>query len=229
MFIQQLPLWLAQTNCWIVSAIEELRECVLIDVPPSPNDILATLKESGLKPVAILATHGHIDHVGGIGTLSRATWTDQNPLNLPVYLNHHDNHMIQDPVGTAGLLGGELAKLGINVKAPELLFDLEDGDQVSGAGMTFKAIHTPGHTEGSVCFQLTIEGLKPILFTGDHLFKGSIGRTDLPGGSYEKLVSSMRDKILPLPDEMIVLPGHGEPTTLGEERKTNPFLVQMAL
>jgi glyoxylase-like metal-dependent hydrolase (beta-lactamase superfamily II) len=93
--------------------------------------------------------------------------------------------------------------------------------------MTFTAIHTPGHTRGSVCFKLDVEGEAPVLFSGDHLFAGSIGRTDMPGGSYEQLMQSMAEKILPMPDDVNVLPGHGPVTTIGRERKTNPFLVEL--
>jgi glyoxylase-like metal-dependent hydrolase (beta-lactamase superfamily II) len=95
--------------------------------------------------------------------------------------------------------------------------------------MTFTAIHTPGHTKGSVCFQLEIDREPPVLFSGDHLFAGSIGRTDLPGGSYEELMTSMAEKILPMNDEVVVLPGHGETTTVGRERRTNPFLLELQL
>ena len=94
--------------------------------------------------------------------------------------------------------------------------------------MTFTAIHTPGHTPGSTCFLLEVDGEAPILFSGDHLFQGSIGRTDMPGGSLEQLVESMIEKILPLPDEVRVLPGHGDVTTIGEERVNNPFVKEMA-
>ena len=100
-----------------------------------------------------------------------------------------------------------------------------DGQQVKGGGMTFTAIHTPGHTKGSVCFKLDVEGEPPILFSGDHLFAGSIGRTDLPGGSYQELMESMAEKILPMPDEVNDLPGHGPVTTVGRERVSNPFLL----
>ena len=93
--------------------------------------------------------------------------------------------------------------------------------------MTFTALHTPGHTRGSVCFLLKVEGEAPLLFSGDHLFKGSIGRFDLPGGSYDELMGSMADKILPLDDALNVLPGHGEVTTIGHERRTNPFLLEL--
>src|SRR5207245_6640024 len=101
------------------------------------------------------------------------------------------------------------------------------GQKVSGAGMPFPAIHTPGHTKGSVCFLMEVEGEGTLLFSGDHLFAGSIGRTDLPGGSYEELMASMAEKILPLDDDVQVLPGHGPVTTVGRERRTNPFLLEL--
>ena len=104
---------------------------------------------------------------------------------------------------------------------------LDDGTVVQGAGMSFTALHTPGHTPGSVCLKFEAEGAPPILFSGDHLFAGSIGRTDLPGGSFDQLMASMESKILPLDDEMNVLPGHGPVTTIGQERRTNPFLLDL--
>jgi hydroxyacylglutathione hydrolase len=104
---------------------------------------------------------------------------------------------------------------------------MDDGQEVHGAGMSFTCLHTPGHTGGSVCFQLAVEGEAPVLFSGDHLFAGSIGRTDLPGGSFEQLMASMATKILPLPDETNVLPGHGAITTIGRERRANPFVLEL--
>ena len=114
-----------------------------------------------------------------------------------------------DPVGTSGMFGRYLEQAGLDVRPPELIEGLDDGERVSGAGMTFTVMHTPGHTQGSACLLLEIEGEQPVLFSGDHLFAGSIGRTDLPGGSYEQLMASMEEKILPLDDEIPVLPGHG--------------------
>jgi glyoxylase-like metal-dependent hydrolase (beta-lactamase superfamily II) len=133
--------------------------------------------------------------------------------------------MLLDPVGTSGQLGGHLE--GLDVRPPELIESLDDGQVVRGAGMTFTAVHTPGHTPGSTCLRLDVEGAPPILFSGDHLFAGSIGRTDFPGGSFEQLMVSMQEKILPLPDETAVLPGHGPITSVERERKTNPFLLEL--
>lgn len=227
MHINQVPLWIAETNCWIVSRSARDDECVLIDVPPDPTAILSVLRKNGLSPSAIIATHGHVDHVGGIGELSRTDLNGQ-PCSLPVSIHNSDLHLLLDPIGNSGLLGEELEKLHLDVRPPELISHVSDGERINGAGLTFTAIHTPGHTEGSTCFLLTDDDTSErLLFTGDHLFKGSIGRTDLPGGSYDKLMESMKSKILPLPDELIVLPGHGPSTQLGHEKNTNPFILQM--
>jgi hydroxyacylglutathione hydrolase len=222
MMIAGLRLWIAGTNAWVVSATGAGGECVLIDAPPDPGAILGHLEENGLRLVALLATHGHVDHVGGVGELCRGQGED-----VPVHIHDHDRHMLLDPVGTSGTLGQILDYEDFDLRPPELLSGLDDGQRVSGAGMTFTAIHTPGHTQGSTCFLLEVDGEAPVLFSGDHLFAGSIGRTDLPGGNPEQLMASMADKILPLDDAIQVLPGHGETTTIGKERATNPFLLEL--
>jgi hydroxyacylglutathione hydrolase len=219
MLVEGIPLWLAQTNAWIVAPGGPGGECVLIDAPPEPDAILARLATHGLRLVALLATHGHVDHVGGIPTVVGGAGRP-----VSVHLHDADRHMLLDPVGTGGLLGQMLAQQGLDLHPPEVVHHLDDGERVKGAGMTFTAVHTPGHTQGSTCFLLEVDGEAPILFSGDHLFKGSVGRTDLPGGSSEQLMASMADKILPLGDEVRVLPGHGATTTVGAERRTNPFL-----
>jgi hydroxyacylglutathione hydrolase len=222
MMIEGLPLWLAETNAWIVAPSGPGGECVLVDAPPDPTALLDRIQHHGLRLVALLSTHGHVDHIGGVGTVVRA-----QPEPVPVHIHDGDRHMILDPIGTSGGFGQYLEQAGLDVRPPELLYGLDDGQQVSGAGMTFTAIHTPGHTQGSVCFRLDVEGEPPILFSGDHLFAGSIGRTDMPGGSFDQLMESMAEKILPMNDETHVLPGHGPTTTVGRERRTNPFLVEL--
>jgi hydroxyacylglutathione hydrolase len=222
MMIAGLRLWIAGTNAWVVSATGAGGECVLVDAPPDPGPILRHMEEHGLRLVALLATHGHVDHIGGVGELSRGQGED-----VPVRIHDHDRHMLLDPIGTSGTLGQILDYEDIDLRPPELLSGLDDGEKVSGAGMTFTALHTPGHTQGSTCFLLEVDGEAPILFSGDHLFAGSIGRTDLAGGNHEQLLASMAAKILPLDDAVQVLPGHGDTTTIGKERATNPFLVDL--
>jgi glyoxylase-like metal-dependent hydrolase (beta-lactamase superfamily II) len=224
MLIEGLPLWLAETNCWLVAPAGPGGECVMIDAPPDPEAILGRLEHHGLRLVALISTHGHVDHVGGIGSVIHA---QPDPASVPVHIHELDRHMLLDPVGTSGGFGRFVAEAGLDLRPPELLYDLDDGQQVRGAGMTLTAVHTPGHTRGSTCMLLELEGEPPILFSGDHLFAGSIGRTDMPGGSFEELMASMAEKILPMDDATQVLPGHGPVTTVGRERKTNPFLLEL--
>ena len=220
--IEGLPLWVAQTNCWIVAPDGPGGECVIIDAPPDPTNIIKRLVHHELRLAALFNTHGHVDHVGGVApVLHELDYGD----GVPVRIHDADRHMLLDPLGTSGMLGQYLE--GLDLRPPELIYGMDDGDQVSGAGMTFTAIHTPGHTPGSVCFQLDVDGEERILFSGDHLFAGSIGRTDFPGGSFDQLMVSMAEKILPMSDDVQVLPGHGDVTTVGRERKVNPFLVEL--
>lgn len=227
MHIIQIPLWVAQTNCWIVSSSQSAKECIVIDAPPDPSAILSALSSNGKVPRAIIATHGHVDHIGGIAELTRS-FPDSHKQPIPTHIHQADVHLLIDPIGNSGLLGDELKKLNLNFDAPELINFVAHGDQIKGSGLTFSAIHTPGHTQGSTCFILSDESTsEKVLFTGDHLFKGSVGRTDLPGGSFDDLVESMKSRILPLSDELLILPGHGPSTRLGIEKETNPFILQM--
>jgi hydroxyacylglutathione hydrolase len=223
MSVSGMQLWVAGTNAWFVAPDGAGGECLLVDAPPDPEPIVDHLAAGGLRLVALVSTHGHVDHVGGVASVVRG-----QDHEVPVHIHDGDRHMLLDPVGTGGTLGRVLESQGLDVRPPELIHGLSDGERVSGAGVTLTAIHTPGHTRGSTCFLLEAEGEAPVLFSGDHLFKGSIGRTDLPGGSRDELLASMSAKILPLPDEVRVLPGHGPTTTIGDERRTNPFLQHLA-
>lgn len=222
MLIEGIPLWLAQTNAWLVAPSGAGGEAVLIDAPPEPARIIERLEHHGLRLVALLNTHGHIDHIGGVGTLVHEL---EGGDQIDVRIHDDDKHMLLDPLGTSGSFGAYLE--GLDLRPPELIHGIDDGERLRGAGMTFTALHTPGHTRGSVCFKLEIDGEAPVLFSGDHLFAGSIGRTDLPGGSYDELMGSMAEKILPMADDTVVLPGHGGTTTVGRERMTNPFLIEL--
>jgi hydroxyacylglutathione hydrolase len=217
--IEGLPLWVAATNAWVVAAGPG-GECVLVDAPPEPASILERLDHHGLRLVALLNTHGHLDHVGGVSDVVAAQEHE-----VPVHIHDADRHMLLDPIGTSGMFGRLLGDR--DLPPPEVVLGLDHGQTVSGAGMTFTAIHTPGHTPGSTCLLLEVDGQAPVLFSGDHLFAGSIGRTDLPGGSHEQLMGSMAEHILPMDDEIAVLPGHGPTTTIGHERRTNPFLLEL--
>ncbi len=220
MLIEKIPLWLAETNAYLVAPSGPGGECVLVDAPPDPAAILDRLQFHGLRLVALLSTHGHIDHIGGVKEVVKA---QDHP--VPVHIHELDRHMLLDPRGTSGSFGQYLGQL--DVSAPELIEGLDDGQVVRGAGMKFTCLHTPGHTMGSVCLRLDIDDAPPILFSGDHLFAGSIGRTDMAGGSFPALMESMATKIMPLDDDVAVLPGHGPNTTIGRERATNPFIVGM--
>ncbi|MFQ5967204.1 MAG: MBL fold metallo-hydrolase [Acidimicrobiia bacterium] len=213
MLIETVPLWFAQTNAYVVAA-EHGGPAVLIDAPPDPDSLLEQLKKHDLAAVALLITHGHVDHVGGAGQVVRQA-------EIRAYVHPADDFLTLDPdTQLRGLFG----MLPPGDYAPPARFEsLADGQRLELAGLTIDVIHTPGHTPGHCCF-LT-EGT---LFSGDQLFAGSIGRTDLPGGDYGALMDSMARKILPLADELIVLPGHGPRTTLGRERRTNPFLSNIA-
>lgn len=216
MIIEGTPLWLADTNCYVV-AREEGGEAVVIDAPPDPEGIEALLDAHGLTPVALLATHGHIDHVGGVSGV-----TARHP--MPVYVHEADLPALENPAAFTGPLGRALR--GLRLDPPEVVELTADGDTIEVAGLAFTAVHTPGHTPGHICYLLEVGNGEDVLFSGDHLFAGSVGRTDLPGGSWDVLLKSMRDKILTLDDDVVVAPGHGPATTIGRERATNPFLAE---
>ncbi len=187
-----------ETNSYLVISGEE---CLVID--PASRDVLDLVEELGLSVVAVLNTHGHFDHISGNRLFS-----------APIYIHPYDADMLLDPELNLSTM------FGMEVTSPPMSFPLKEG-RVSIGPIEVTVLHTPGHTKGSVC--LAVEG---ILFSGDTLFRGSVGRTDLPGSDYESLQTSLV-RLLELPDEIRVCPGHGESTTIGEERRTNPFLCEI--
>ncbi len=211
MLIVQVPAWLAETNAYIL-AEESGGQAVVVDAPPEPDAIGAILIQHDLALSAVMLTHGHIDHTGGSGELARAT-------GASVYVHPDDDFLTLHPVEQLRAMFG-MTPPGV-YDVPEKFEALGDGDRLVLAGLELEVRHTPGHTPGHCCFYLETEAT---LFSGDQLFAGSIGRTDLPGGSLAALMNSMEDKVMVLPDETRVLPGHGPETTIGRERTGNPFL-----
>lgn len=209
MKIHQIPAWLADTNCYVL--VGENDQAVLVDAPPDPDRIGAHLADHRLAVIGILLTHGHVDHTGGAGKLAAQT-------GAVTYVHPDDDFLTLHPIEQLNALFGTVPPGSYEV--PERLERLEDGQTLDMAGLTLQVRHTPGHTPGHCCFYSEEQG---VLFSGDQLFAGSIGRTDLPGGSFEQLMASMRDRVMTLDDEVDVLPGHGPVTTIGRERATNPF------
>ncbi len=221
MLVAGFPAEMFATNCWVV-APGEGQECVVVDPGVGVQDRLAeVLREHRLQPVAVLLTHGHLDHTYSVTPVCGAR-------GIPAYVHSADRYRLADPVS---LLGPELRAALAGVLTwtePADVLTMTDGAELSLAGLAITVDHAPGHTEGSVLFRLPGAGEeRPVCVSGDVLFRGSIGRTDLLGGDHAAMEESLRTKILPLPDETVVLPGHGETTSIGTERATNPYLRQL--
>jgi hydroxyacylglutathione hydrolase len=202
-----LPVGPLQCNCSIIGD-DATSEAMVIDPGDDIADVLAIVGKHNLHVRQIVITHAHIDHVGGAMKLRAAT-------GAPILLNHNDYTLLK-------MLDLQAAWIGM--KSPgkvEIDHSLAEGDKVQAGPLLADVMHTPGHTEGSICLYFPLEKK---LIAGDTLFAGSIGRTDLPGGSFDKIIESLHTKLLALPDETVVVPGHGPITTIGEERESNPFL-----
>jgi hydroxyacylglutathione hydrolase len=202
------PVGPLQCNCSIVGD-EQTKEAMVIDPGDEIDEIMAIVRRHGLTVKQIVVTHAHIDHVGGAMKLKRLT-------GAPILLNQNDYALLRMLDVQASWIG-MAAPEAVNIDA-----SVGSGDKVQAGGLVADVLHTPGHTDGSICLYFAPEKK---LIAGDTLFAGSIGRTDLPGGSYEKIMRSLHGPVLALPDETVVVPGHGPLTTIGEERESNPFLV----
>jgi len=204
--IVQIPNGIFVENCYLV-VDEEARECAIVDPGEAAGLILAKVQETGAQPVGIWLTHGHLDHVLGVPSIAAAT-------GAPVWLHPADRPLYDAVPEQAAWFG--LASPG-RLPAPDQ--QLSHGMRVPVGHLSFEVRHTPGHSPGSVCF------VAPgVVLGGDVLFAGSIGRTDLPGGDFETLIASIERELLPLSDDTILYSGHGPETTIGRERRTNPFL-----
>lgn len=221
MLIAGFPAGSWGTNCYVV-ATGQGAECIVIDPgQDATSGVEQVVRENKLKPVAVLLTHGHIDHMFSVLPVCGA-------YDCTAWIHADDRHLLADPMAGISpetarmLLGGNHT-----FAEPDDVQELKDGQHLELAGLQFTVDHTPGHTRGSVTFTtpyLGQEDVPAVLFSGDVLFAGSIGRTDLPGGDHPAMLRTLATKILPMRDEIVVLPGHGGQTTIGREKATNPYL-----
>jgi len=210
------------TNCYVVAAAAGER-CVVVDpgvgVAEYLDEVLSTHR---LEPAAVLLTHGHIDHTFSVTPVCGAN-------DVPAYIHPDDADLLSDPARGFGPAIEQMFAAGLDWTEPADVRPLPDDGSVQIAGMAITVDHAPGHTRGSVLFRLPdAEDSRDLVLSGDVLFAGSIGRTDLPGGDYTAMMRSLATKILPLADETVVLPGHGPRTTIGRERASNPYLAEAA-
>lgn len=209
MHVEPLVVSPYEENTYIVWDAETMRGFVLDPGDEGPR-IISRIEKLGVKPEAILLTHGHSDHIGAVGDIKAK-------FDVPIYIGAGEEPMLTDPNKNLS------AAFGLNVTSPPADHLLIDGDTITIAGFDFTILSTPGHSPASICYLH-----EQICFDGDVVFMGSIGRTDLPGCNHELFMKSISEKILPLSDEVFLYPGHGPATTVGRERVANPFLLALA-
>lgn len=206
---EQIPLGLLQTNCY---CIHNEKECIIFDPGAGEDYLINWLDERKLKPLAVFLTHAHFDHIGAVDIV-------RENYSSPVYIHELEAEWLLDPVlnGSQTFFPNQLVR---TKPADQIIYD----EKIITIGpFTFEVFETPGHSPGSVSYYVKEEG---IIISGDTLFNGSIGRTDLPGGDYQQLMKSINEKLLTLPEHTICLPGHGPVTTIAQEKQKNPFLNQ---
>ncbi|MBA3782958.1 MAG: MBL fold metallo-hydrolase [Nocardioides sp.] len=223
MFIAGFPAGPWGTNCYVV-ATGPGAECVVIDPgKDAAAGVDEVVREHNLKPVAVLVTHGHVDHMWCVAPVAGS-------YDATAFIHPSDRHLLTDPMAGISADSAQML-LGGNYEwvEPDDVRELSDAQTLELAGLGFVVDHTPGHTQGSVTFRTPFDeqDVSEVMFSGDLLFAGSIGRTDLPGGDHPTMLRSLTDKVLPLADDIVVLPGHGEQTSIGRERATNPFLQEL--
>lgn len=224
MLLTGFPAGVLACNCYVLAAHAGADAIIVDPGQRAMGPLRRILDENRLTPAAVLLTHGHIDHM----------WSAQkvaDTYGCPVYIHPGDRFMLADPIRGFGPRFGQMV-VGAWFREPRQVVELDrDGDKFDLGGIAVTVDHTPGHTQGSVVFRVTggplegsTDGPTDVIFSGDTLFKQSVGRTDLPGGSGRDLLNSIVGKILVLDDDTLVFPGHGESTTIGDERRHNPFL-----
>jgi len=193
-----------------IARIEGRADCLVVDPGLEPRKIIAHLESVGLEPAAILNTHGHSDHIGGNAALKQH-WPD-----CPLVIGRREAAKLTDPSLNLS------AMFGVPIVSPPADATVEDGDKYTAAGFQLNVRTIPGHSLGHVVY-IWEDHDPPLVFVGDVIFAGSIGRTDFPDGDFEQLAAGIREKLFTLPEETILLPGHGPPTTVGEEKRSNPY------
>jgi hydroxyacylglutathione hydrolase len=209
MKIDGLVLGSYQTNCYVLREDETVKDCLVVDTALEAGGLTDFLDEGKLNPVAVVLTHGHADHITGVELLR-----DRFP-GIKVFIHKLDAEMLTGALSNLSLMAG------MRFSTEPADFTLEEGDIVEQASVKLKVLHTPGHTPGGICLYSEDEG---IVFSGDALFCAGIGRTDFPDGSMTQLLKSIREKLLVLPENTVVYPGHGPATTIAQEKTTNPYL-----
>ena len=208
MKIDQLILGAYETNCYVLRSTPAAEDCLVIDPGMDAEPLMEFLQEQHLNPVAVVLTHGHIDHIAGV-----AVMREQFP-DVKVFIHELDAEMLTEPLTNLSAMTG----MAFRTDPQDAI--LREGDVIEQAGIKLLVFHTPGHTPGGICLYSQNDG---VAFVGDTLFADSIGRTDFPGGSMSQLISGVKEKLFTLPDETDVYPGHGPATTIAHEKAHNPF------